>query len=813
MLDIPASVMRLRAMGAAAGALAERGELDRAAGVMDRALEAARAVAGPRERIRCLIAVAAGMAAVCPLEQALRVAYAIERVDDRIGALGAVAAALAGAGRTARAAEVLAQISDAEPDPAARRALTGALVAAGELDRAAAVAGGDPEPSWAWDALVPALVRAGRLEHARAAALLLVTNPLRRDLVLLEVAEALAEDGQAERALEVAGHIDAPSTRTQALLTAAAAFGDPARRAAVLRRATAAAQAIPNYGARTTKLQSLAVAWAEHGALDRALAVAESIERDPGRSEARVSLARLLIRQGRPEQAAAVLGDAPVLTAADPNPDLLASVASTMAEAGRLDRAVAIARGIAGRSRREEALRRVATAMAGAGHHERAGEVLDEIAAGLPATGGEDDIHHVYGWAGLADAMVRAGLADRAGEPLRHAESLIHTLYDEEERAEAWRLLQGALVRAGRFERAAVVARERGTQARLVRALCDAGRPDLALDVAESVPDPDLHGWARRRVATEWARAGRLDEAEALARAVEPAPSRCEALVAVAGARARAGHLDRAVELLRLAETAAASVPDPRERAGRQREVVETLMTAGRLDRAAELLRQAENEANAETGTNAETEVNADTGDDASAGLLAEVLVAAGRLDRALTVALEIGDPLEQCHALAAVAEAYAARPRPRRDPLLYPEAVSSSVRDPEVRTRIWARAARARAVTGDAVRAGRLLDQVFAGGDPAPGPAAVAAAEALAAAGRHDRALELAATYADPRTGAAITAVVASALAHAGDLDRAGETARSIADPEAREWALAAVSYALARAGEPERALSMLFP
>ncbi|MFD2357336.1 hypothetical protein ACFSTC_60750 [Nonomuraea ferruginea] len=91
----------IRTLGASAEVMALKGDLDGAADAMDRALRIAQDATGPQERI--LIAVAAGMATVCPLQQALRAANAIKRVEDRIGALGSVAAALSRAGRTTEA--------------------------------------------------------------------------------------------------------------------------------------------------------------------------------------------------------------------------------------------------------------------------------------------------------------------------------------------------------------------------------------------------------------------------------------------------------------------------------------------------------------------------------------------------------------------------------------------------------------------------------------------------------------------------------------------------------------------------------------
>ncbi len=786
--------MRIRTLGASAEVLALNGDIDGAAEAMDRALRIAHGTTGPRERIRSLIAVAEGMAVVCPVDQALRAANAIGRTEDRIGALGSVAGALARAGRPGRA--VLASVDDGDLSPTGLRALAGALVMAGDVDRAVTVAGRDPDPSWGWDAFVRSLIRAGRLDQARATARFLVTDRLRRGIALLLVAEALAESRRGAEALEVAEHIAEPSDRSRALRAAALAMDDPDRAAELLHRAQTVARAITYPNAPQGELRALALAWAERGELDRALAAVDAIEGNGWRGAARVALARLLVQLGRSDQAAEVLDGVPA--PADPDSDLPADVAATLAQAGRLDRAVALARAITDRFRREQALARVARSMAEAGHAVRAGEVLDEAAAAALAVHGADDMRHIYGLVELADAMVHAGRRERAGELLHRAEQLVHTLYAEQERHEAWRLLAGALGRAGLLDRADAIAAGRWPSPwpDLVRALCDVGAFDQAQERAPMIPDPDRRAWALQRVAAGHAQAGRLDEAESVARSIEEAAPRAKALLAVAEARTRAGDLNRALALLRQAETAARAVADSRDHDRLLRDLVESLLAVGRLDQAAEVLGQAEAAA---SGT---------------PGALAEVLVASGRLDRAFQVALEVADPLEQCGTVASVGEAYAAagaRPETVSQVLLHANAISASVTGPEPRIRLLARLARAWAVTGDVRQADRTIKRLAAEGVPLPGQAAVDVAEALSAMGRHDHALGLAADCADSQVAA--TAAVAVSLARAGDLTRALGLARSLPDPELREWALAEVSRAVARSGDPDRALRLIRP
>ncbi|TXK34646.1 hypothetical protein [Nonomuraea sp. C10] len=801
----------IRTLGASAEVMTLKGDLDGAADAMDRALRIAQDATCPQEQI--LIAVAAGMATVCPLQQALRAANAIKRVEDRIGALGSVAGALSRAGRTT---EALAPVTEAELSPTGLRALAEALVMAGDIDRAVTVAGRDPDPSWGWDAFARALVRADRLDQAYATALFLVTDRPRRDIALLVVAEALAASRRGDQAVEVAEHIADPSCRTQALRAAALAIDDPDRTAELLRRAETAARAIPNPGTRQTELRALALACAERGDLTRALTTPDWA--------GRITLARQLLKSGRKAQATALLDhaqprdadDAATLhnaqtpdndmhadnagtlhTAQTPDADVAAvlgdvraldgslqvDVAATMAQAGRIDRAVALARAITDRFRREQALARIARSAIGAGHPERAGEILDEASAAALAIDGADDIRQVRGLAELADALAHAGRREQADELLRRAELLVHTLYEEQERFEAWRLLAATLGRAGLLDRADAIAAARWPSPwpDLVRALCDIGAYDHAYERTPSIPDPGQRSWALRHVAAGHAQTGRLDQAESIALAIEEAAPRAEALLSVAKARTRAGQLNHAVVLLRDAETAARSVTSSRDHDRLLRELVDTLLATGRLDQAAELLAQAEAAAH-------------------TPAALAAVLIASGQLDRAFLAALDVTDPLEQCGALSSVAEALAATGAPPgrvSQVLLHADATAAQATDPALRVRLRARLARAWAATGDTHRAERTIDELLTESASLPPQATADLAQALSTLGQYDRALAL---TTDPQTAATVIIT----MARKGEFTRATDLAHTLPTPQPREWALAEISRAMTVPGPP---------
>ncbi|MFG1946137.1 hypothetical protein [Nonomuraea sp. NPDC048826] len=762
----------IRTLAASAEVMALKGDLDGASEAMDRALRIAHDATGPRERIAALIATAAGMAAVCPFDQALRAAGGIKRVEDRIAALGTVAGALARAGRPTTA---LTSLPEDDLSPTGLRALAEALVMAGDIDRAVTVAGRDPDPSWGWDAFTRALIRAGRLDHAYATALFLVTDRPRRGVALLLVAEALARSGRAGQAVEVAERIADPPCRSQALRAAALAPGDPQRTADLLRRAETAARAITNPGTRHTELGDLALAWAEHGDLDQALATADAIDLDSRRAAARVTLARRLIQSGRSGEAAAVLADTqPTDT------DLLV----TMAQAGRLDHAMSLAHTITDRVRRDQAIARVARAATGAGRPERAAEILDEAATAALAVDGDDDIRHIHALVDLADALVHAGRGERADDLLRRAELLVHTLYEEQEQSEARRLLASALARAGLLDRADAIAADHWPSPwpDLVRALCDLGAYDHAYERAPSIPDPSRRSQALHRIAAGHARNGRLDQAESIAQAIEEPAARAQALLAAAEARTRAGHLNQAAELLRTAETTARSVTSAHDHDRLLSDLVDALLAIGRLPQAADLLAHAE--ATADTPTT-----------------LAAVLTASGHLDRAFRTALDIPDPLEQCDTLASIAEAHAragAPPGRVQQVLLHADATAVPPADPALRTRLRARVARARATTGDTHHAQQTLDDLLSSNTPMPREATADVAQALSTLGRHDHALTLAAT--DPRTSATVIVT----LARTGATTRATTLAHGLPDPHLRAWTLAEISRTRATTGNP---------
>ncbi|GAA4050958.1 hypothetical protein [Nonomuraea soli] len=729
----PVPVTRIRTLDASAEVLALSGDYDAAVAKLD----AARSTA-----------------VICPIDRALRAANAVERLEDRIRALGSVARALSRAGRHTR--PILDPYIEADLSSSGLRALAEALIMAGDLDAAASVAGRDPDPSWGWDAFAHSLIRAGHLDHAQATARLLIPNRPRRNLALLLVAQELAGSQRADEARKIVEHITDPAHRSRALRHAA-------RTAEQLDRAQVATWGITNSSTRDTELLALATAWIELGHPDRAAAAVESIASSAGRVRAAITLARL----GHP----AALEALPP-AAAPIDPDLPAA----LAQAGRPDEALALANTIPSAYHRQQALIRVARAMDDGTRAPADGtRVLDDLVTAALSADGEDDIRHLYALTELA----LAARPDQAAALLERAESLIPTLYEEEERLEAWRLLVQALARAGLLDRADAVAARRWPSPwpDLVRTLCDLGAYDQAQDRARSIPDPGRRSWALHRIAAAHAQSGRTAEAESLARTIEEPEPRAKALLAVARARTAEGHLNLALELLDDAEAAALAAPANRDKL--LSELTDSLLAVGHLPQLASL----------------------------DQSIAVGHLPLPASLDQSIAAALDIPDRLEQCRALASLAEAYAGRTETIAQILLHAEAISSA---PEVRLPCQARLARAWATTGDTRRATTALDDLLADPSRLPAQSLVDAAHALTTLGDADRALSLAI---GARHASEIIATVALHLAKSGDSSRALELARSLPDAEMREWVVAETARELALAGDLQRALSLIRP
>jgi hypothetical protein len=346
--------------------------------------------------------------------------------------------------------------------------------------------------------------------------------------------------------------------------------------------------------------------------------------------------------------------------------------------------------------------------------------------------------------------------------------------------------------RLGRFDHAEALARtiaDSGTQARVLADVAAAARAG----------DPD--------------RAYRLAaDAEALARALTTYPDlQAEVLASLTAAAARAGDPDRAY---RLAADAEASVCAYRLAAD-ARASVRDLTALHRVRRALTDLAAAIVQAG--DPDRAEALVRTTTDPDIQIRVLASLTAAAARAgdrDRAYRLAADaealtrtITDSRDQGLALGDLAAAIAQAGDPDRA-----QAMARTITDPDIRARAIVSLAAAAARDGDRDRAYRLAADAEAFTrtiiDPDVKTRALRdLAIAAAQAGDPDRAQAMAGTITDLYAQGWALADVVITMAQAGDPDRAEALARTITPPYSQTQALVSLATAAARAGDLDRA------
>jgi tetratricopeptide (TPR) repeat protein len=456
--------------------------------------------------------------------------------------------------------------------------------------------------------------------------------------------------------------------------------------------------------------------------LQEALDAARGIGQEPHRSGALAALAPRLAEAGRLEQALQVareIRDA-------------VTRAATLAELGQVEDALDVARGIAFEWARADALVGLAPYLAEAGRLEQAVDVARRIrldwtrARTLAALGQVEEALDVA--RGIGDEWSRAGALRELAPYLAEAGRLEQALQvargvrDDGDRA-------NALAELGEVEEALDVARgisHEGARARTLASLApylaEAGRVE-ALDVARGIVDEEAR-------ANALAELGEVEEALDVARGIGDEWSRARTLVKLVPRLTEAGRVERALELAR-------GIGDEWARAGALAELAPRLAQAGRLEQALELVRRIDHD-----------------------WVRARALVELGWLEEALQAARGIGDEEARARALVDLVPRLAQAGRPER-----------------------------------------ALDAARAIGDDGP------RARALAELGEVDEALDVARGIGDALSRARALAGLVPRLAQAGRLEQALDVARGIGEAAFRASALAELAFCLAEAGRPEQA------
>jgi hypothetical protein len=780
-------------------------------------------------------------------------------------------------GQTVRARALAGSITDPEARALALMEIATALVDAGRLQQAWEVFGAAEsartngltswEVSQARVNFANALSKTGHYEQATEAVAALEGPG--KDQAAGTLAEAMARAGDLERAEETASAITDDQKKAAILAriaAAAASDGDQGRASALARQARAAAEAVTG-DADERKYAS---------AKEEALAAAAAILDDAGAREQATEVAKGLIggyiSPGNVAGAAEALADAgahgqAVIFAYEA---LRGARLAPQRDAARL-RKYAAERAASGErekaadayARAEEAaaspwgldvvsaggtLRTVARVLAREGRHDQAAataqEALDLIST-LPNSRYSTDgwlygIVQVFATAGrFAEAEALAGsLPGGDGKPMGTNQYYMYSMQDN-----ARGVLATELARAGRREQAeAIVSLICGPHAiilgEIAAALAEAGWHDQAVESAREAlalareapdPPPGTFGDAGHRtrslikIASAFAAAGDVTGARAAAEAVTVTSFKPKALADAAMIFAKAGRAADAAGLVR-------SITETGRQAEALADVAEALAKAGQYEPGARIAESIPVAATRARALSVVARLLADTDQDPAAAAVAQRAEAAARSDagpaldtratwrvidaaRALAragmpelaeaMAQWMTDPSERNQMLLSAAGGYAARGR--REPAV---AAIGAITDEAGRVQARQLVADQLALAGQYEQAEETARAI----DDARGRTASLkqVAAAMARTGRFEEANALAGSITDPRDKASALIRVAESTAKAGAGERASTLARSITDPEALVTALVKVAVALCETGQEELAQSI---
>ncbi|MER6580090.1 hypothetical protein [Nonomuraea sp. NPDC001023] len=383
------------------------------------------------------------------------------------------------------------------------------------------------------------------------------------------------------------------------------------------------------------------------------------------------------------------------------------------------------------------------------------------------------------------------------------AEALAHSITDPYRRALALCELVDALVRAGLSDKAAEVA----SQAHIYAATID---------------DPDYRVKALSTVVQAFAQTGQVDQAlhaayegEATADDITMPYYRSVALTSLAEALIEIDQRDYALKVASLAGASAAAIDHPDPRAAALSGLAGVFAQAVQLDQALRIAHQAE--------TNAR-QIGDPQPEGAALSTLVGALAQAGQFERAEALARTITEPRFLVEALSRLAYAHARASRFEYALLLAIEAETAmhAVADPYLASALNDLVV-VSIQAGRLEHAEVLARAISDAGSRADALSSLAGAHAHA--GHLEHALDLAhqaettaRDIVDPYSQAEALSVLGSALVDAAQLDRAlriveqAETAvRDIAEPASRTWMLIRLLGLLARAGQLARAEGLL--
>ncbi|WP_159049280.1 P-loop NTPase family protein [Streptomyces canus] len=406
----------------------------------------------------------------------------------------------------------------------------------------------------------------------------------------------------------------------------------------------------------------------------------------------------------------------------------------------------------------------------------------------------------------------------------------------------------------------------------LVRRLLFAGRADhntasLVGSVARQLLSPVQDAWELRDIADALCAAGHPQQAADLARSIARPDRRDDALAAVVGAMARSGDPEQVADLAR-------GIADPDRQAGVLASAARALARAGRQEQAVELARSIADAERRNGVLGSLSAAAAEAADDELANVYAPTPYAFGQharvpaepvdgarfakdQERAAEQARGISDPDRQAKALGAIAKELALSGNHRQATELATEAarlargivnhderdgaltvaaravarkghhalaaeLARAIGDTDRRADTLAAVAVLMARAGAGQQAAELADEAaeLARGGTALGPKAAllaVVAEAMTLTGRHEQAAELAhiaANLAHDAKGSGQRAMAltlaARAMARTGRHRQAIDIARMVTEPDLLDGAYGAVAVVIAHAGHSREAIEL---
>ncbi len=372
-------------------ALAEAGQFDRAIQTLNLALQNVRTGEDAVNRSVDLSGIAISLAKAGQFDRAIQVAQKFDYAWDCWHALSEISKMLAEAGQFDRAIQIALKIWDPEVRSLALGKIAEELAKAGQSNRAnqifnlAIQIAQKSGCSSALGKIAKVLIKVGQIDKANQIFNLAIQtaqeieDEFDRFVELKDIARALAEVGQIDRALQITQKIEDTAERSAMLREIAEVLAQ----ARQFNQALQIAQKIENEEDRSGAFKGIAEALAKVGQFDRAIQIAQKIKNAMDHSLALKEISVALTQAGHFNRANQTFNlaiqEAQKIENAYWRSWALTDIAEALAKAGQIDRVLQIAQKIRDAKEFSGALCNIAKALAESGQLDRAIEVAEKI--------------------------------------------------------------------------------------------------------------------------------------------------------------------------------------------------------------------------------------------------------------------------------------------------------------------------------------------------------------------------------------------------------------------------------------------------